>query len=267
MADQKQVMIEFRNVRKRLGGREILKGISFSNSLIFLFNSYSFKGETIALVGGSGTGKSVTLKHMVGLLKPDSGDIIIDGLSWLETPSSQVSRIRRKFGVLFQSGALLNWMTVEQNVGLPLYEHTQLGDGEIKERVARALELVGLTGSENKYPSEISGGMKKRAGLARAIILEPEILLYDEPTSGLDPVMSRHVDQLIMDLQRKLQVTSVVVTHDLHSAFTIADRIIMLHRGEVVEIAEPQQFAKSQNPLVREFVDAQFITGKVEELS
>lgn len=244
-------MITFENVHKTLSGKPILRGVDLTIR----------KGETMAVVGGSGTGKSVSLKHMVGLMKPDEGRVLIDDEEISAAKGTKLEDIRKKFGVLFQSGALLNWMTVEENVALPLYEHTNMGDDEIKELVKEKLEMVQLTGSEKKRPTEISGGMKKRVALARAIITKPQILLYDEPTSGLDPVMSRHVDKLIIDMQKQLKVTSVVVTHDLHSAFSIADRITMLYKGKVAEVSTPSDFVKSDHPFVQEFIKAQFEAG------
>ena len=247
-------MIELKNIRKKLSGKWVLDGISMEIT----------EGETMVIVGGSGTGKSVTLKHMIGLMSPDEGSVIIDGIDITDCSKTELRDTMRKFGVLFQSGALLNWMTVEENIGLPLYEQTKMGDDEIREKVQETMRLVHLEGSEGKYPSEISGGMKKRAALARAIIREPKILLYDEPTSGLDPVMSRKVDELTKDLQKELGVTSVVVTHDLISAFSIANRITMLHQGKVIEVSEPEKFAKSEHPVVKEFVRSQFDTGGIK---
>ena len=247
-------MIELKDIRKQFSGKWVLDGISLTIE----------EGETMVIVGGSGTGKSVTLKHMMGLILPDEGSITVDDIDITNCSKEDYQKAMRKFGVLFQSGALLNWMTVEENIGLPLYEQTKMGDDEIKEKVQETMKLVHLEGSENKYPSEISGGMKKRAALARAIIREPTILLYDEPTSGLDPVMSRKVDELIKDLQEELGVTSVVVTHDLHSAFSIANRITMLDKGKVVETSEPEKFAKSEQEVVKEFVRSQFETGGIE---
>ncbi|MCH2176129.1 MAG: ATP-binding cassette domain-containing protein [Lentisphaeria bacterium] len=241
-------MIEFKDIRKSFNGQEIIKGIDL----------HIEKGETMVLVGGSGTGKSVTLKLMLHLLQPDSGEILIDGESVLSSNKDRLREIRKKFGVLFQSGALLNWMTVYENVALPLYELTDFGDDEIKEKVMRALDSVNLANAPEKYPTEISGGMIKRAALARAIIMEPDILLYDEPTSGLDPIMSRTIDSLIADLNRNLGITSVVVTHDLVSAFKVADRITLLEAGKVVASLTPEEFKKSDNPSVRSFIDAQF---------
>ncbi len=241
-------MIELRDVHKSLGGREVLRGVSLEVQ----------RGETVVIVGPSGTGKSVTLQHMVGLLTPDRGEVLVEGLNVHAATGRALEKIRDRFGVLFQSGALINWMTVYDNVALPLYEKTDLGDAEIEQRVSEALALVGLEDAGPKMPAELSGGMRKRAGLARAIIHNPSIVLYDEPTSGLDPVMSRKIDALILDLRARLGVTSVVVTHDLRSAFTVGDRVAMLSGGRIVEIADPESFRRSNNPVIREFVDAQF---------
>ncbi|MCJ8329486.1 MAG: ABC transporter ATP-binding protein [Lentisphaeria bacterium] len=249
-------MIRFTNVHKSFGDNVILNGL----------NIHVPKGETMVLVGGSGTGKSVSLKHMIGLLAPDEGEVLIDGENISTARGKQLESILDKFGVLFQSGALLQWKTVFDNIALPLLEKTDLSDDEIREKVMDALDLVNLDGAENKFPSEISGGMNKRAALARAIITKPQILLYDEPTSGLDPVMSRHVDGMIKDMQEKLGVTSVVITHDLHSAFSIADKVTMLFEGQSVESSHPEEFIKSEHPFVKEFIKSQFETGKVQEL-
>ncbi len=247
-------MIQLEGVCKNLGGKQVLDGLDLSIRA----------GETMVIVGSSGTGKSVTLKHMVGLMYPDEGRVLVNGDDITIARGKQLARIRQRFGMLFQSGALINWMTVYENVALPLREHTDLSESEIRERVAEKLALVELEGSEKKRPSEISGGMKKRVGLTRAIVHEPDIVLYDEPTSGLDPVMSRNVDHLIVSLQEKLQVTSVVVTHDLHSAFTIADRVAMLVQGKVAEVLPPEAFAQSKHESVRAFVKAQFEGGNMK---
>jgi phospholipid/cholesterol/gamma-HCH transport system ATP-binding protein len=199
------------------------------------------KGEIFSIVGRSGTGKSVTLKHIVGLLSPDSG-----------TVSVQSERI----GYLFQGGALMAWMTVAENVALPLVETTSLPRGEIDARVAAALEAVGLSDCADKYPSEISGGMQKRAGLARSIVRETDIVLYDEPTSGLDPVTSASINRLIARLRRERGVTSVVVTHDLAAALSMSDRVMLIKDGRVMECSAPSRFEKSNNPVVREFLAA-----------
>jgi phospholipid/cholesterol/gamma-HCH transport system ATP-binding protein len=236
--------IEFQNVWKMLGGREILRGLSFGIR----------RGETFIVLGLSGTGKSVTIKHMIGLFNPDYGRVLINGIdnSKLTVPEQRESK--KQFGYLFQSGALLNWMTIAENVALPLKELTSLPPAEIDKKVQEKLELVNLGEHGHKYPSEISGGMKKRAGLARAIVREPEIVLYDEPTSGLDPVMSREVDRLIVKLQRELGITSVVVTHDMASAYYCADRIGMLHEGHMLQIGTPEEIQNSDEPIVRSFV-------------
>ena len=241
-------MIEFSNISKSFGTKKVLNDISFDIK----------KGETFCIIGPSGTGKSVTLRHIIGLLSPDEGKVLVDGLDIQKMSRRERNKQLSKFGVLFQSSALLAWLTVEENIALPLIETTSLSPSEIKERVAEAIKMVQLEGSEKKRPSEISGGMQKRAGLARAIVTRPKIILYDEPTSGLDPVMSRHIDQLTIDMQKKLGVTSVVVTHDLISAFSIADRIAMLHEGVVGEIGTPEDFKRSDKPFVKEFMKAQF---------
>ena len=224
-------VIEFRNVSKRLGGAPVLDGLTFSVG----------KGEIFSVVGPSGTGKSVTLKHIVGLMYPDSGEVV--------TSTDHI-------GYLFQSGALLAWMTVYENVALPLVETTKLSDGEIDAKVMDALRAVGLEGDAEKFPSEISGGMQKRAGLARAIVCDAEVILYDEPTSGLDPVTSAHIMRLIRDMRDKRGVTSVVVTHDLASAIKTSDRIMLVSGGRAVVCATPAEFAASRDPQVVEFLSA-----------
>jgi len=232
-----ETVIEFENVKKSFGGRTVLDGVTFAVG----------KGEIFVILGPSGTGKSVALKHVVGLLEPDSGEV----------------RVRTdRIGYLFQSGALLAWMTVAENVALPLEETTDLSDDEIDRRVASALEAVGLSDSADRYPSEISGGMQKRAGLARSIVREADLVLYDEPTSGLDPVTARTIHRLIVDLNRTRGITSVVITHDIASALKIADRILLLKDGRVVLCAPPAEFVKSDLPEVAEFVSAM----KVENL-
>ena len=241
-------MIRLQDVHKELGGKPVLTGVSLTVE----------RGETLVIVGSSGTGKSVTLQHMVGLLKPDRGDVEIDGESIVEARGRRLEAIRSRFGVLFQSGALINWMNIFDNVALPLTEKTTLSESEIADAVHRTLGLVGLRDADKKMPAEMSGGMKKRAALARAIIHSPAIVLYDEPTSGLDPVMARTIDGLIRDLQDRFEVTSVVVTHDLNSAFTVGDRVAMLHEGTIVECAPPEAFRRSGQPYVREFITAQF---------
>ena len=227
----KETVIEFTNVVKRLGGVAVLDGLSFSVA----------KGELFAIVGPSGTGKSVTLRHIVGLMEPDAGEVSVSA---------------GKIGYLFQSGALLAWMTVYENVALPLLETTRLSEDEVDARVMDALRAVGLENDAEKYPSEISGGMQKRAGLARAIVCESDTILYDEPTSGLDPVTSASIMRLISDLRAKRGLTSVVVTHDLAAALRAADRILLLKGGRAVICADPAAFAASTEPAVAEFMSA-----------
>lgn len=248
-------MIEFKNVKKEFSGKPVLRGLNLSVD----------KGETISLVGASGAGKSVTLKHMVRLLEATSGEIFIDGTDILTLESDELSKMREKFGYLFQGSALLQWLTVFENVALPLRENTNLSDDEIEAKVSSVLEKVDLTEAAEKTPANISGGMQKRAGLARAVVTEPKILLYDEPTSGLDPVTSRTIDGLIHDLQKDLGVTSVVVTHDMISALTISDRIAMLHQGTVSEVSSPKEFLRSKNEVVRNFLDSQCISSNFFE--
>lgn len=248
-------MLELDDIYKELNGKEVLKGVSFRVPA----------GETLVIVGASGAGKSVMLQHIAGLMAPDSGTISIDGVDLCTAHGRQLEEVRNRFGMLFQSGALINWMSVRDNIALPLYEKTSLSDEEIRRIVAEKLDLVGLQGAEDKMPAEISGGMRKRAGLARAIVRDPALVLYDEPTSGLDPVMSRTIDRLILALQRDLGVTAVVVTHDLRSAFAVGNNVAMLHQGELVELSPPEQFRNSRCRVVREFVEAQF--GEDEDRS
>lgn len=242
-------MIRFENVIKSFGAKRVLNGI----------NLHIKHGETISIVGTSGAGKSVTLKHMIRLLTPDEGKVFIDGECISEANPDDLQRLRAKFGYLFQSSALLQWLSVGENVALPLREHTKLSEKEIEEKVYGILRQVDLHEAYHKYPSNISGGMQKRAGLARAIITEPDIILYDEPTSGLDPVTSRTIDELTIQLQEDLGTTSVVVTHDMISALKIASRIVMLHHGKLIEISTPEEFIHSENEIVRGFLDSQHI--------
>jgi len=245
-------MIRFENVCKSLGGRKVLDGVSFEIE----------PGGTFVIVGPSGAGKSVTLKHMLCLYRPDSGKVVVDGEVISETPSNDLERVRKKFGVLFQNAALLEWLTVVENVALPLREKTTMTEDEIQAAVRQKLALVGLDNAGDKHPSELSGGMRKRAGLARALIESPEILLYDEPTSGLDPVSSRAIDALINNTRKELKVTSVVVTHDLHSALLIGTKIAMIYGGRILEVSTPDQFVASKQEFVRGFLESQFITTK-----
>jgi phospholipid/cholesterol/gamma-HCH transport system ATP-binding protein len=243
-------VIEFKNVTKVLSGKPVLNDLSFTIE----------RGETFCIVGASGAGKSVTLKHMVRLMTPDDGRVIIGEDEISSAEGRELGRIRNRFGYLFQSAALLAWLSVAENVALPLREKHALSEEEILGRVNETLKMVELDNDGAKLPSEISGGMRKRAGLARAIVENPEIVLYDEPTSGLDPVTSRTIDRLIGRLRAELGVTSVVVTHDLHSALAIGTRIAMLHHGRVAALAAPDAFIKSENKEVQRFLAAQYIT-------
>ena len=243
-------MIRFDHVSKRLGGRAIL------DDLCLEVNA----GETLVILGPSGAGKSVTLKHIVGLMAPDSGSIYIGNDEITGAQGRDLEQIRDRMGLLFQGGALLAWLNVGENVALPLREKTSMPNDEILEVVHEKLRLVGLENDFHKMPSEISGGMRKRVSLARAIVNKPEVVLYDEPTSGLDPVTSRKIDDLIENTRKTLGVTSVVVTHDLHSALSIGTRVAMLYNGRIIALATPKELLESDQPQVREFLDAQYIT-------
>ncbi len=245
-------MIRFEKVTKRLGNRNVLDE----------FDLEIRPGETFAICGSSGMGKSVTLKHMVRLLTPDAGRVLVGDACVSEATGRDLEKIRARFGVLFQGGALLAWLNAGENVALPLREHTPMGDAEIEALVREKLRMVGLEDAYNKFPADLSGGMRKRVALARAIVTRPEIILYDEPTSGLDPVTSRTIDELIDSLRKQLGVTSVVVTHDLHSALAIGTRIAMLHNGRAVEVSAPDEFVRSNNEVVRGFLEAQYITRR-----
>ena len=225
-------VISVTNIVKRFEGRAVLDGVTFD----------VFPGETMVIMGGSGCGKSTCLRVMIGSLTPDEGDVRLLGKSILDLGEDSMNEVRKKFGILFQSGALFNSMTVAENVALPLHEHTELPRNIIDITVKLKLEQVGLREHADKYPAQISGGMKKRAGLARAMSLDPKILFYDEPSAGLDPVTSAEIDRLIIDLSKKLGVTSVVVTHEMDSAFAIADRMVMLDKGRALKVAPRRWF-------------------------
>jgi phospholipid/cholesterol/gamma-HCH transport system ATP-binding protein len=238
-------MIELIDVYKSFNNKRVLNGVSFTVK----------KGETFVIIGRSGTGKTVTLRHIAGLIEPDSGEVLIDEVRMDHAPRRVKDIIRQKMGVLFQSGALINWMTVRDNVALPLEEFKLLPEDEIEEVVSDRLRILQIADAGDKFPSEISGGMKKRAGLARALVRNPEIILYDEPTSGLDPVMSSMINKLIRDTQQEYGVTSVVVSHDMRSAYEIGDRIAMLHNGTIVQCDSPDGIRYSTNPIVKQFIE------------
>ena len=238
-------MIVLRGVHKRFGSQVVLDGVDLDVQ----------EGETLALLGPSGTGKSVLLKHIIGLMKPDAGSIEIDGEDLAAMDESQINEVRKRFGMLFQSSALFDSLSVGENVGLALREHRMMPEDKIRERVTERLDWVGLAGSEKQRPSDLSGGMRKRVGLARAIAMDPQFILYDEPTTGLDPITADVIDQLIRAMQQRMRVTSVVVTHDLASAYKVGDRIAMLHDGKVVFQGTPEETRASRDPLVKQFIE------------
>lgn len=237
--------IVIKNLVTHYGEREILKNISFTVP----------RGKTTVILGGSGCGKSTLLKHLIGLLKPTKGSIVINGNDIVSISENELDNVRKKMGVLFQGAALLNSMTLMENVALPLREHTKLEDSTIRIMVRMKLDLVGLSGFESFYPSQLSGGMKKRAGLARAMALDPEFLFFDEPSAGLDPVTAAGLDELILKLRNVFKITIVVVTHELSSVFMIADYVIMLDRGEVIFNGALDELKASGNPRIKMFLD------------
>ncbi len=241
-------VIEVSGLVRKFGGRSVLKGISFT----------VHKGETLIIMGGSGCGKSTLLRHVIGAMKPTEGSIKIFGEEITTMDERELAKIRRRFGMLFQSGALLQSLTVGENVALPIIEHGRLDPGIIETMVQMKLEMVGLTGFEDLKPAEISGGMKKRVGLARALALDPELLFSDEPTSGLDPIMTAVVDELTQDLTRKLGMTALVVTHDMTSAFRIGTKMIMLgagsRQGQIVASGTPDEIRNHPDPEVQQFI-------------
>ena len=239
-----EVMIELKKVNMSFKERRILYNVDLQVKT----------GETLVVIGPSGAGKSTLLRLMIGLLRPDSGEIWVDGQEISQLNEDGLNQIRRNMGMVFQYSALFDSMTVGENVAFGIRQHTKMPEDEIHAVIKRSLRMVGLMGKENVMPSELSGGMKKRVSLARAVALKPKIVLYDEPTSGLDPVMSTTINRLIMSTQRILGVTAVVVTHDMDSAFKIADRIAMMYDEKIIEIATPDEFRQSENPLVRQFI-------------
>lgn len=245
----KKITISIQNLIKSFDGRRVLDGITFD----------VYQGETFVIMGGSGCGKSTLLRHMTGAIRPDSGRICFADKDITGLDEEAMEQIKRRFGMSFQSSALIDYLTVEENVALPLKEHTQLDPKIISIIVRMKLNLVGLQGFEHLLPSMISGGMKKRVGLARAIAMDPEVVFYDEPTAGLDPVACAVVDKLILDLSKKLLLTSIVVTHNMESVFRIADRVAMLYKGRVLQIGTPQEIRNSSNAMVQ-----QFIRGEIE---
>jgi phospholipid/cholesterol/gamma-HCH transport system ATP-binding protein len=238
-------MIAARHVTKSFGKQQVLKGVDLEIA----------EGESIVIIGRSGGGKSILLKVLVGLIRPDAGEVIIDGEDIVPMKERPLLAVRHKFGMLFQSAALFDSMTVAENVGFPMRREKNITPDEIKKRVSEALDMVELPGTENKKPAELSGGMRKRVGLARAIVYRPEIVLYDEPTTGLDPIVSDSIDQLIVRVRDRLNVTTVVVTHDMRSARRVGQRILMLHEGRIYVEGTPDEIFSSQDPIVHQFVN------------
>jgi len=245
--DEREVVIKSENVHKAFGENRILNGVDLE----------IYKGETFVIMGGSGCGKSTFLRHLIGALIPDKGRVFLLGKDLALLREAEKDEVLKKIGMCFQSSALFDSMTVGGNISLPLREHTKLEENVIQIVVKMKLELVGLRGFENLMPSQLSGGMKKRVGLARAIVMDPQIIFYDEPTAGLDPIVAGVIDKLILDLSKKLSITSIVVTHDMNSVFRIADRVAMLYKGRIVEIGTANQIKNSENELVKQFITGQ----------
>ena len=247
-------MIEVRDLEKSFGRHQVLEGVSFSIE----------KGESVVIIGRSGGGKSVLLKHLIALLQPDAGQVLIEGENIVAMNERQLLRVRRKFGMLFQGAALFDSLTVKENIAFAFRRDRTLPEPEISRKVAHVLDLVDLPGIENNNPSELSGGMRKRVGLARAIVYQPQIVLYDEPTTGLDPIASDSIDKLILRVRDRLDVTSVVVTHDMRSARRLGQRILMLHDKKIYTSGTPDQIFQSSDPIVRQFVEG--ISGPKESI-
>lgn len=245
MSQKQEVAISLKNVSKSFQGKKTINDVSFDIS----------SGETFVIMGCSGSGKSTLLRLMTGAIKPDKGNIFIKGKDISRISNEELDEVKKGFGMLFQYSALLDSLSVEENVALPLKEHTKLADDIINIIIKMKLSLVGLKGYEKHYPSQISGGMRKRVGLARAIALDPDIVFYDEPTSGLDPVVGGVINKLIKDLSSKLLITSVVVTHDMQSVFNIADKVAMIHKGELVGLGTADEIKTSANPYIEQFIN------------
>ena len=245
-------MIEIRDVHKSFGDNHVLRGVNLQVP----------EGATTVIIGASGSGKSVLVKHMIGLLRPDEGQVIVEGEDTTVLSERALERVREKFGMVFQGAALFDSMSVGENVGFPLREHRNLKEREINDIVARKLTLLSLEGAEGLMPAELSGGMRKRVGLARAIVLDPRIILYDEPTTGLDPITANSVDEMIIEAKEKLGVTSVVITHDIASSFRVGDYVAMIHEGVIVDQGPPEKIRRSSHPYVRKFFSTWFAKGE-----
>jgi phospholipid/cholesterol/gamma-HCH transport system ATP-binding protein len=250
--DQRPPMIEVKDLYKSFGGNPVLRGVSLDVR----------EGTTMVVLGGSGSGKTVLMKHMIGLLKPDSGQVVVDGEDIVPMGDRQLDVVRRKFGMVFQAAALFDSMTIFENVAFPLREHSRASEKEIARTVHEKLEIVGLKDIDAKFPAELSGGMRKRVGLARAIALDPKIVLYDEPTTGLDPITTDYVDEMILGAQKKLSVTSVVISHDIASAFHLADEIAFLEDGVIAACGPPEVVRRARHPGLVRFLSTWFDKGK-----
>lgn len=237
-------MVTIRNLHKSFDGQRVLRGVNLQVA----------QGEIVVVIGRSGEGKSVLLKHLMGLLKPDEGEVLIDGEAITQLRGEALDRIRARAGVVFQGGALFDSLTVYENVAFPLREKTRLSDEAIREKSLSLLKQVGLADMGRKYPAEVSGGMKKRVALARALTMDPQLVLFDEPTTGLDPIMVNAIHRLILDLHRRIGFTAVMISHEIPEIFGIADRVAMLHKGVVVEEGPPEMIQSSANPVVRQFI-------------
>ncbi len=237
-------MIALIDLHKSFKSKKVLQGVNLQIE----------RGETMVIIGGSGSGKSVIMKHIIGLIRPDKGKVVVEGQELATLDDHTLNQVRKKFGMLFQYAALFDSLKVWENVGFGLRQHSHLSDREIKKIADEKLAMVGLRDVEDLMPSELSGGMKKRVGLARAIAMEPQILLYDEPTTGLDPIMADVINNLILELKRRLNVTGIAITHDMTSAYKIADRIAMLYQGKIQQVGTPEEIRNTKDPVVHQFI-------------
>ena len=246
LREEKDPILRIRGLQKTFGTQKVLKGVNLDIP----------RGQITVIIGGSGCGKSVMLKHIVGLVRPDHGSIALDGADLAAMGSDELKQARMRYGMLFQDAALFDSMNVYENIAFPVREHRpEINESDLAALIAEKLKQVGLPGVEKKLPSELSGGMRKRVGLARAIVLNPEIILYDEPTTGLDPLMSRAIDNLIVDTQRHLNGTTIIISHDIRATLRIANKIAMLHDGRIVAEGSNDEIAHSKDPIVRAFID------------
>jgi phospholipid/cholesterol/gamma-HCH transport system ATP-binding protein len=245
MDKESAIKIRVVSLHKSFGEKDVLHGINIEVR----------QGESMVVIGGSGSGKTVLIKCIIGLMRPDQGEIHVDGLEITSLDEKRMNEVRKKFGMLFQGGALFDSMTVWENVGFGLRQQNRLSEEEIRRVASEKLALVGLKNVEDLMPAELSGGMRKRVSLARAIAMEPEILLYDEPTTGIDPIMADAINDLIVQMKEKLNVTSIAITHDMKSAYKIADRIAMLYQGKIIEVGTPGEIRNSSNPMVQQFIE------------